>query len=170
MTMKKALFLDRDGVINVDDGYVSKRDDFIFVDGVFRALRYFKDLNYLLFIVTNQSGIGRGYYKRADFLDLTAYMLDELKRENIHIKKVYFCPHAPEEDCECRKPKPKMILDAIEEFGIDAQKSIMIGDKISDVRAGFEAGLGRLFLVGDKRGNFFENVKSLHDLMGKIKE
>ncbi len=166
--MNKALFLDRDGVINIDSGYVYKIEDFIFCDGVFEALRHFQNLGYLIIIITNQSGIGRGYYKKEDFVNLTNYMLDEFKKKNIHVKKVFFCPHAPEEKCTCRKPKPKMILDAIKEFDIDTKNSIMVGDKLSDVEAGASAGVGKLFLIGKENGNFFENIKSLYELQKAI--
>ncbi len=165
----KALFLDRDGVINVDTGYVSKKENFIFIDGVFETLKYFQDLGYLLIIVTNQSGIGRGYYTKEDFLNLTNYMLEKFKKMNIHVKKVFFCPHTPTEKCTCRKPKPKMILDAIKEFNIDAKNSIMVGDKLSDVEAGLNAGVGKLFLMGEEKGGFFENIKSLYELQKVIK-
>ncbi len=160
----KALFLDRDGVINIDSRYVCKKQDFIFYEGVFEALRHFQTLGYLLIIITNQSGIGRGYYSEDDFIKLNSYMLDELEKQNIHIKKVYHCPHAPEQNCPCRKPHPKMILDAVKEFDIDVKNSIMVGDKLSDMEAGFNAGVEKLFLIGEQKGEFFENVKSLQEL------
>ncbi len=160
----KALFLDRDGVINVDKGYVCKEQNFIFCEGVFEALRHFQTMQYLLIIITNQSGIGRGYYSGDDFEKLNSYMLDELEKQNIHVKKVYHCPHAPEQNCQCRKPQPKMILDAVQEFGINAKNSIMVGDKLSDVKAGFNAGVGKLFLIGEQKGEFFKNIKSLQEL------
>ncbi len=164
----KALFLDRDGVINIDKGYVSKIENFIFCDGVFEALRYFQDLGYLLIIITNQSGIGRGYYSETDFLALSQFMKDELKKQNIHIDKIYHCPHEPEKNCSCRKPKPKMILDAIKEFDIDIKNSIMVGDKLSDMKAGFNAHVKKLFLIAEQKGDFFENIKNLNELKQKI--
>ncbi len=167
--MQKALFLDRDGVINIDSGYVSKKEEFIFCDGVFSALRYFQDKGYLLFVITNQSGIGRGYYSEEDFISLSAWMCEELKKQGIKISKIYHCPHAPELKCECRKPKPKMILQACAEFNIDLQQSIMIGDKLSDVEAGASAGIEKLFLIGEEKGNFYENVQSLAYLPSKLK-
>ncbi|HEG5083774.1 TPA: D-glycero-beta-D-manno-heptose 1,7-bisphosphate 7-phosphatase [Campylobacter fetus] len=145
----KAVFLDRDGVINKDLGYVSKIDDFEFCDGIFEALRGFLKLGFALFIVTNQSGIGRGYYTSDDFLNLTKFMLDEFKKEDIYIKKVYYCPHSPEENCDCRKPKPGMILKALSEFDINLKNSIMIGDKNSDMLAANSAGINNFYLIGE---------------------
>jgi len=145
----RAIFLDRDGVINVDKGYVYKKEDFIFAPFVFETLRYFVQKGYLLIIVTNQSGIARGYYSEADFLALNDYMLKEFEREDIKISKVYYCPHAPEADCECRKPHAKMLLDAKAEFDIDLEASWLIGDKESDIEAGLNAGVKNLILLGD---------------------
>ncbi|AJB45952.1 D,D-heptose 1,7-bisphosphate phosphatase [Campylobacter fetus subsp. testudinum] len=145
----KAIFLDRDGVINKDLGYVSKIDDFVFCDGIFEALRGFLKLGFALFVVTNQSGIGRGYYTKDDFLNLTKFMLDEFKKEDIDIKKVYYCPHSPEENCNCRKPKPGMILKALSEFDINLESSMMIGDKNSDILAANSAGIDNCYLIGE---------------------
>ena len=147
----KAVFLDRDGVINIDKSYVYKIEDFEFVDGVFEVLKEFLKRGYKLFIVTNQSGIGRGYYSEDDFFKLTSYMLDKLKEEGIEITKVYHCPHSPELNCECRKPKPMMLLRAKDEFDIDMANSIMIGDKKSDMEAGKNAKVGKTIFIGEKK-------------------
>lgn len=163
--MKKAVFLDRDGVINEDKGYVSKIENFVWCDGVFEALLELMELGFSLFIVTNQSGIGRGYYTLSDFERLNSYMLDEFSKRNIEIKKVYFCPHAPEQNCSCRKPSPQMILRAAGEFDIDLLNSILVGDKNSDIEAGKAAKIGRLFKIGDEFSslkqivNFLKNSK-----------
>ena len=117
--MKKAAFLDRDGVINVDRGYVGKIEDFSWCDGVFEGLLRLKELGFELVIITNQSGIARGYYSEADFKNLTKWMLIGLEKQGISVLKVYHCPHAPELGCECRKPKPGMILKAASELEID---------------------------------------------------
>lgn len=145
--MQKAIFLDRDGVINVDKAYVSRVEDFEFCNGVFEALHYFQSLGYLLIIVTNQSGIGRGYYSEKDFEILTAWMLQELLHVNIKIDAVYHCPHAPEANCACRKPKSGMLKTAIEAFDIDVAQSWMIGDKPSDIEAAFGAGITQTILL-----------------------
>lgn len=163
--MRKALFLDRDGVINIDTGYVHKKEDFIFTDKIFQSLKKYQDLGYLLIIITNQSGINRGYYTLEDFTILTDYMKREFEKHSLHVKGVFYCPHTPKEKCECRKPKPKLILDARDSFDIDLEKSIMIGDKLSDMEAGFNAGVKDLFLIGEQRGDFYINVKSVFDTL-----
>jgi D-glycero-D-manno-heptose 1,7-bisphosphate phosphatase len=145
--MKKAIFLDRDGVINVDKGYVYKIDDFEFMKGIFDALLALQKAGYLLIIVTNQSGIGRGYFSEKAYKKLTDWMLGEFKKKDIFISKVYHCPHTPEEKCKCRKPMPGMLLRAIDEFNIDSNSSWMIGDKRSDMEAGKRAGVKKCLLV-----------------------
>ncbi|QKF65089.1 D-glycero-beta-D-manno-heptose 1,7-bisphosphate 7-phosphatase [Campylobacter corcagiensis] len=163
--MIKALFLDRDGVINEDFGYVYKEENFKFMDDVFEVLRYYQNLGYELFIITNQSGIARGYYTKDEFLNLTKFMLNELEKEQIYIKKVYFCPHSPDDNCSCRKPKPGMILKAKDEFDIDLKKSIFFGDKISDMGAGKAAGVGDLYLINSKlnpqHNTYFKTFKNI---------
>lgn len=168
--MKKALFLDRDGVINIDSGYVYKKEDFIFIDGIFEALQFYQSLGYLLVVITNQSGINRGYYTCKDFLELCEFMNGEFCKHGLHVSKIYHCPHRPDEACECRKPKPFMIFQAQEEFNIDLSQSIMIGDKVSDMQAGFNAGVKKLFLIGEKREDFYENVQSVFDTIRLFKE
>ena len=143
----KAVFLDRDGVINIDKSYVYKIEEFEFVDGIFERLREYQKNGYILIIVTNQSGIGRGYYSEEDFQKLTFYMLSKLKKEHIDIAKVYHCPHSPESKCICRKPNPGMLIKAKEKFNIDMKNSIMIGDKDSDIEAGRRAGVGKCIKV-----------------------
>jgi len=146
--MKKALFLDRDGVINIEKNYLYKKDDFEFIDGIFELCQHYQNLGYLIFIVTNQSGIARGMYNKEDFSKLTSWMLEEFKNNNITITKVYYCPHHPDisGDCDCRKPKPGMILNAASEFHIDLLNSIMIGDKERDIEAALNAGIGKTYL------------------------
>ena len=146
---KKAIFLDRDGVINHDRGYVNKIEDFRFVESIFETLRNFQEKGFSLFIVTNQSGIGRGYYTKEDFDILTKWMLKELKKEKIHITKVYFCPHSPEERCICRKPNTGMFDKAFKDYKIDKKNSWMIGDKHSDIKAAVNAGINNTILIAD---------------------
>lgn len=131
----RAAFLDRDGVINIDSGYVCRRDEFVFVPGAVEACRILSRAGFKLFVVTNQSGIGRGYYTEEDFLRLTSWMQNEMASDGAPIEKVYFCPHHPDAKieryrrvCRCRKPQPGMILDAIGEFGIDPARSVIFGD------------------------------------------
>lgn len=144
----KAVFLDRDGVINVDKGFVHRIEDFEIYPNVFEALRKLQEKNFKLFIVTNQSGIAVGYYTEEDFLKLTEYMLDKFKREGIKIEKVYYCPHHENGvvekysfKCDCRKPESGMIRQAIEEFGVDPSKSFLIGDKENDIKAAHKEGV-----------------------------
>jgi D-glycero-D-manno-heptose 1,7-bisphosphate phosphatase len=148
-TMKKALFLDRDGVINIDKNYVHKISDFEFVDGIFDLCKYYQDKGYLIFVITNQAGIARGYYNHNDFANLSSWMTDQFKQNDIIISKVYYCPHHPDfdKDCACRKPNPGMILQAQTEFDIDLTNSVLIGDKESDLKAGRNAGIQNLILV-----------------------
>lgn len=167
---RRALFLDRDGVINKDKKYVYKIKDFEFCDGIFELCRYFLAKDYLLFIATNQSGIARGYYKESDFLKLCDYMLEELAKENVKIDKIYHCPHL--EGCECRKPEVGMLLKAKDEFKIDMQNSIFIGDNLSDMQAGLKARVGTLILVNEekKEANFFNQFKNLKEILSFFKE
>jgi D-glycero-D-manno-heptose 1,7-bisphosphate phosphatase len=168
----RAIFLDRDGVINVDHGYVSKIENFQFTDGIFEVLKYFKNLGYLLIVVTNQSGIGRGYYTSEDFETLTAWKLNELEKNRIFIDEVYHCPHDPDSGCECRKPAAGMLLCAKERFDIDMDSSWMIGDKKSDIDAGYNAGVKNTILISndcsDKKGAKY-CVNSVLDIIDIIK-
>ena len=151
--MNKVIFLDRDGVINVDKGYVHKIEDFEFTKGAIKALKYFQSLGYILIIVTNQSGIARGYYTLKDFKKLTTWMKNRLKADGIEIKEVYFCPHSPDEKCLCRKPGPGMILKAAKDYDIDLKKSWMIGDKKSDIEAAKRAGIINTILISGEGVN-----------------
>lgn len=159
--MTKAIFLDRDGVINLDKAYVSKIEDFEFCEGVFEALTHFQNLGYLLIIVTNQSGISRGYYTEEDFQKLTDWMRKELLHVRIKIDAVYHCPHAPEANCACRKPQSGMFLKAIEDFNIDVKQSWMIGDKPSDIEAALGAGILNTILLGKTSVNFILDTINL---------
>lgn len=129
-------------MINVDRGYVHKQEDFEFIDGIFELCRLAKQLGYLIFVVTNQSGIGRDYYPEQDFLKLSDWMCGVFKEHGVDIEKVYYCPSHPDEDSPDRKPMPGMILRAVEEFDIDLARSILVGDKETDIQAGIAAGVG----------------------------
>jgi D-glycero-D-manno-heptose 1,7-bisphosphate phosphatase len=144
-----ALFLDRDGVINHDDGYTSRPEDFKFIEGIFDLCRAAKQSGYLLIVVTNQAGIGRGYYSEQDFLTLTAWMCARFEAEGAPITEVFFCPDHPEHGIGPykkvsfdRKPNPGMLLRAAEKYRIALQHSIMVGDKDSDMLAAERAGVG----------------------------
>lgn len=158
--MTKALFLDRDGVINKEKNYLYKIEDFEFIDGVFETCRYFQDLGYLIIIITNQAGIARGIYTENDFEILTDWMLEKFETQGIKISKVYHCPHHPDfsRKCECRKPSPGMLLKAKETFSIDMKSSILVGDKESDIEAGLKADIGVNILV--KSGHLIDENKT----------
>ena len=145
--MKKAIFLDRDGTINVEKDYIYKSEDLVFEEGSIEALKTFKNLGYILIVVSNQSGIARGYFTEADLNIFNNNMNEILKKNGVEITEFYCCPHHPDgigkykKVCECRKPNNKMIEDAIKKCNIDREKSYMIGDKISDIGAGLKSNL-----------------------------
>lgn len=145
--LRKALFLDRDGVINVDVEYAHLPEQIVFMPHIFEIARAAHAAGELIIIVTNQSGIGRGYYSEAQFHSLMQWMLARFEQEACPITAYYFCPHVPDAGCDCRKPKPGMILHAAEEWGIDIKNSRLLGDKQSDLDAGTAAGVGRCILM-----------------------
>ena len=145
----RALFLDRDGVINVNHGYVHSIENFDFIDGIFDLVRTAHANNLKVVVITNQAGIGRGFYSEQQFDQLTSWMCKEFMKQGAPIDKVYFSPFHPTEglgkykkDDFSRKPNPGMILQAQQELGLDLENSILIGDKGSDIQAGIAAGLG----------------------------
>ncbi|MCG8605302.1 HAD family hydrolase [bacterium] len=179
--MNKALLLDRDGVINKEINYLHRIGDFEFIDGVFETCRIFQERQYLLIVITNQAGIGRGYYTEEDFWKLTEWMTAQFQANGVEISKTYFCPFHPTEgvgryrkDSFDRKPKPGMILKARDDFDLNLDACILIGDKESDIQAGFEAGVGTKVLVksghavqGNSQADFIiDSVKQLPDAFG----
>lgn len=152
--MRPALFLDRDGVINVDHHYVWRPSEFDVFPGVFEALRRAQALGYALIVVTNQSGIARGYFTPDAYGALEQHMRTVFAAEGVTFTDIYHCPHHPSgsvpeyaRTCDCRKPAPGMILRAAREHGIDLAASIMVGDKDSDLAAARAAGVGEAYLV-----------------------
>lgn len=136
----KAVFIDRDGTLNLNKtGYIHKIEDFEYTGGTVEALQKLSKLDYKIIIVTNQSGIAKGYYTEQDYEKLTSWMIDDLKKKGVSIDKVYHCPHNPEDTCDCRKPKPGMLVQAVKDFGISLSKSWFIGDDERDVITGREA-------------------------------
>jgi D-glycero-D-manno-heptose 1,7-bisphosphate phosphatase len=148
--LRKAAFLDRDGVINHDSGYVGRAEDFELLPGVPEALKLLANQEYALIVVTNQSGIGRGYFTEQDYYRTAARMHEVLGVTGIRLDAVLHCPHLPEEGCACRKPAPGMIFTGLAAVGADASRSVMFGDKSSDLAAGRAAGLGQCWLVGSE--------------------
>jgi UDP-N-acetylmuramoyl-tripeptide--D-alanyl-D-alanine ligase len=159
MKARKAIFLDRDGVINVDVGYTHKIEDLAFEQGAIEGLKKLSGSDYLLIITTGQSGIGRGKYTEGDYNLFMGALLDELKRNDVRIDVTYFCPHHPEKamgdykkDCECRKPKTGMIAQSKEDFRkkgieIDIEGSYVIGDKTDDIKMGENAGCKTILVM-----------------------
>ncbi|MBH2015130.1 MAG: D-glycero-beta-D-manno-heptose 1,7-bisphosphate 7-phosphatase [Burkholderiales bacterium] len=151
---RKAAFLDRDGVINLDRAYVHQWDEFEFVPGAVDAMRRLREAGYALVVVTNQSGLARGMYTEAQFQELTRHMRAALAEAGAEVEAVYHCPHHPKGsvpelavDCDCRKPEPGMILRAAKELNLSLADSFLVGDKPSDIEAARAAGLGRAYIV-----------------------
>lgn len=173
--LHKAAFLDRDGVINIDHGYTSVPEQFDFIDGIFDACRHLQQQGYLLIVVTNQSGIARGYYSEHQFALLTSWMKQQFAAHGVKIDGVYYCPHHAEKgqspyniDCDCRKPHPGMMLQAMREFHIDASQSLMVGDKAADMQAAAAAGIARKILVRSGQPLTAEDLASADEVWDSL--
>lgn len=185
--MQKAVFLDRDGTINEERNYLYRIEDFVYMDGVIEALHILEELGYLLIIITNQSGIARGYYTEEEFLQLNRWMIDDLRQRGIHISEVYYCPHHPDgivkkyaAICGCRKPGTELFWKAQKTFQIDMGRSYAIGDRMRDISICRESGVQGIILgkseekipnIGkqDNRGTIWRCV-SLFEAVGRIVE
>ena len=170
-----AIFLDRDGVINHNYGYVYKQENFDFIEGVFDLTLRAQKLKYKLIIITNQSGIARGYYTEEHFHCLTAWMCDQFSAAGSTIDHVYYSPYHPTagigkylKDDYSRKPNPGMILQAQKDFSIDLGSSILIGDKVSDMQAGIAAGVGINLLFSEERPSELNGMK--YELITNLQE
>jgi D-glycero-D-manno-heptose 1,7-bisphosphate phosphatase len=172
---QRALFLDRDGVVNEEVGYLYRAEEVRFVDGIFSLCRTAVGLGYRLIVVTNQAGIARGYYSEADFQALMVFMRGKLREENIELDAVYFCPFHPEHgvgeykrEHEDRKPGTGMLRRGAAQFGVELSESVMVGDRCSDVAAANAAGLRQAFLIrgteADGCGGEHLEVKSLAEV------
>ncbi|MCX3068377.1 MAG: D-glycero-beta-D-manno-heptose 1,7-bisphosphate 7-phosphatase [Cetobacterium sp.] len=164
--MRKVIFLDRDGTINVEKSYLHKWEDFEFEKNAIEGLKKLKDLGYEFIVVTNQSGIGRGYYTEEDLVTLNNQMTEKLKEFGIEILECFYCPHHPEKgigkykvDCNCRKPNPGMLLEGIKKYDVDIENSFMIGDKKGDLEAGKKAGLKSILVLTGYGKKIEEEVK-----------
>jgi len=170
----RALFLDRDGVVNEEVGYLHRADEVRFVDGIFSLCRTAAELGYRLIVVTNQAGIARGYYSEADFEVLTEFMHGELRAEGVKLDAVYYCPFHPDgvgkykREHEDRKPGTGMLRRGAREFGVDLSESVMVGDRCSDVGAANAAGLRQMFLISGTEtaecGGEYVRVESLAEV------
>ena len=184
--MKKAIFLDRDGTINVEKDYIYKSEDLIFEEGTIEALKTFKNLGYILIVVSNQSGIARGYFTEEDLNIFNNNMNEILKKNGVEITEFYCCPHHPDgigeykKVCECRKPNNKMIEDAIKKYNINREKSYMIGDKTSDIGAGLKSNLKTVLVktgyglkdmekVDKNETLIYENLKDFSEILKREK-
>ncbi len=165
----KTIFLDRDGVINEEINYLYQIENFKFIDGVFEACLHFQKLNYKIIIVSNQSGIARGYYSENDYKRLTTWMLDQFCQKNISVLDTFYCPHGPDSKCNCRKPKPGMLIDAKYKHNIIMEESWMIGDKETDISAANIAGIKKTILVKSGHENDELNSNARH-IINSIKE
>ena len=152
---KPAVFFDRDGVLNIDSGYTYRQQDFAWMPGAIETIRYFNDLGYYVFVVTNQSGVARGYYSEQDIDILHEFMNAELKKHGAHVDAFYYCPHHPQGEverycivCNCRKPATGMLVQAFQEWNVDLEKSLLIGDKISDIQAAEAIGIKGILYEG----------------------
>lgn len=150
--MNKAVFLDRDGTINKDFGYVYQKDKLEFLEGSIEGLKKLYDAGFKLIIISNQSGVGRGYFSEHEMHEFNNYMISKLVEKGIVITKIYCCIHSPLDDCECRKPKTKLFKDAIKEFNIDVNLSYAIGDKERDIAISKETDVKGI-LIDDKLNN-----------------
>ena len=157
----KAIFLDRDGVINKEVNYLHRAEDFTFTHNCISAIRMLREAGYKILVVTNQAGIGRGYYTEADLNILMGWLKSELTKNGADIDDYAFCPHHPTEalgkykkHCKCRKPEPGMLISLIQKHNIDVINSIMVGDKLSDLEAAQAAGIPKNILV--KTGHKFD--------------
>src|SRR5215469_16418732 len=174
---KSALFLDRDGVINVDRGYMHRPDQFAFVPGIFELARFWtNELRRPIVVVTNQSGIGRGYFDENAYADLTRWMCDRFEAEHTAIARVYHCPYHPldgigeyRRDHPWRKPNPGMILQAVSDLSLDPAQSVIVGDKMSDIEAGEAAGIGLRILVASRDAKVGEGAPS-HEVVADLGE
>ncbi len=177
--MNKACFLDRDGVLIEEKEYLDSADQVILIDGAIDAIKLLKESGYLVVVVSNQSGVARGYFKENSILKVNRRITELLSKDHLYIDAFYHCPHHEKGSipkytisCNCRKPKPGMLLKAAEDLSIDLQSSFMIGDKISDIGAAINAKCGDAFLVktGHGKKQISENDTANIKIADNIKE
>ena len=163
--LNKTIFLDRDGVINKDVNFLHKIKDCEFIDGIFEACIYFQDIGFKIVIITNQSGIARGYFNENDYQILTNWITLQFNKKSIKLLDIFHCPHGPDSKCSCRKPRPGMLLEAQHKYSIDMTNSWLIGDREDDILAANNAGINNTILVrsGHKINEGISNAKHILD-------
>ncbi|MFT4065261.1 D-glycero-beta-D-manno-heptose 1,7-bisphosphate 7-phosphatase [Paraburkholderia sp.] len=174
---RKALFLDRDGVVNVDTGYLHASNECVFIEDIFGLVRAANHAGYVVVLVTNQAGIGRGYFTAGQFQAFTDWMLGEFRSRDARIDRVYYCPHHPEfglgeyrQACACRKPQPGMFEQARVDFDLDMERSLVVGDKPSDLQAAARAGVGHRFLLAPAGEYELELTASLGSRIDRLSD
>jgi D-glycero-D-manno-heptose 1,7-bisphosphate phosphatase len=160
LTMNRAVFLDRDGTIIEEKNYLCRAEDVVVFHGVAAALGRLQHGGFKLFIVSNQSGVGRGYFTLAEVEKVNEHLLRELGREGVRVEKIYIAPEAPDVPSRGRKPSPQFLLDARDEFGLDLAQSYMIGDKLVDLECGWNAGVKKCLLVRTGYGAELERTSA----------
>ena len=154
--MEKLIFIDRDGVINKDPGgwtkynYVTKRDEFFFIDGSIKALKKLKEAGYKICLISNQGGISKGYFTQEDLDRLNEHMLEEIKKGGGEIDGLYYCPHHDRDNCECRKPKTGLIEQALRKKSVDIKNTFIIGDSMQDIEVGKRMGMKTILVLSGK--------------------
>jgi len=172
--MTKVLFLDRDGVINEDIGYLHKINQNRFIDSIFDICLYFQSKGYKIVVITNQSGIGRKLFSLKDFEKFNTWMLSEFRKRDIEILDVLFCPHSPEDNCGCRKPLPGMFHRAIKKYNVNISQSWLIGDSERDITAALSSGIENTVLLNEEQNTQPVSskakyiIKSLSEIMNLI--
>ena len=163
--LNKTIFLDRDGVINKDVNFLHKIKDCEFIDGIFEACIYFQDIGFKIVVITNQSGIARGYFNENDYQILTNWITLQFNKKSIKLLEIFHCPHGPDSKCSCRKPSPGMLLEAKHKYSIDMSNSWLIGDREDDILAANNAGINNTILVrsGHKINEGISNAKHILD-------
>jgi len=146
-TLRAAVFLDRDGTINEDRGYIGDPDDIVLIAEAAEAIKKLNEQGIPVIVITNQSGLARGFYREADLVRVNKRLDALLKAKGAHIDGLYYCPHHPDDNCECRKPETKLIMEAARDHGIDLTRSVMVGDKTSDMELGLRAAMTRVLVL-----------------------
>jgi D-glycero-D-manno-heptose 1,7-bisphosphate phosphatase len=157
--MKRAIFLDRDGTLIEEKEYLHRPEGVVFFPGTGGALKRLQDADFRLLVVTNQSGVGRGYFSLEDVTEVHHHIVRELARDGVRLHKFYIAPEAPDQPSRGRKPSPQFLFDARDEFGIDLAQSYMIGDKVIDLQCGWSAGVRRSLLVRTGYGKEAERTQ-----------